>query len=453
MRNKEIESSLKRSINQAPALDLKVLLDMPYLKMKEHDFITRQEEPARHQRKKDMAIGTLCAALLLCFTIGWYVQNRVPNSIISLDVNPSIEIVTNRRDRVLAVHAINKDAKHLLENQDYSMTGLNSTVNTIVADTINSGYLSSEKNVILVSVENKDIEKAASLASTLDGVIKSSASEYGITPQVLSQTFTKDKDITAAARRLRISVGKLRLIQKILLLDVDRSAEDLAVMSMEELLTLASSRSDGGEKENGVVKPGTDQENKAAKPGTDQENKEDTQDEASQEDEKDMNSDEAQESEDTSKPSDIHSDREDSETSSSHEREDSETRGSIERGDSKEGSQERENFEENGNKERKSSEEDSSIERENSISGDTRENVEDSEDNDYQDTGKDLETYNNTEESEDTKAGSNQDAQDENSDVTQDRQDTNYMSVTEENINEASERNTGEVASDNDSEG
>ena len=86
-------------------------------------------------------------------------------SIISLDVNPSIELRLNRNGTVLSCKAMNRDAAAVL----YEMGGgadlegikLDVAVNAIVGALLRHGYLDSISSAILISVEDSDQGRAA----------------------------------------------------------------------------------------------------------------------------------------------------------------------------------------------------------------------------------------------------------------------------------------------------
>lgn len=238
MNNKNIVKALTRAVNQAPSLDYDALIHMPYVKMSEHDFVTKQEEKPPIRLTKGYSIAFSFAVLLIAFFLGWFVPYRVPDSTITLDVNPSIEIITNRHDQVISVKALNLDGIPIIKERDSEKKDLKTTVSTLVSSIIRYGYLSTDKNVILVSVENRSREKADTLLSSLNQTIQDSALSHNVAVQVLRQTISKDKKEAKLAQSLNISVGKLKLIQEILSHNSSLSIEALASMSMEELLAI-----------------------------------------------------------------------------------------------------------------------------------------------------------------------------------------------------------------------
>lgn len=240
MNKKNIEKSISRSLSQAPAPDFATLVNLPYRRLEEHDFITRQEVKQSSGYIRQYAVVlSLCFTLLLFVAGGWFYQYRLPSSMISLDINPSIEIKTNRHDQVISVSALNKDAQKVLQSQDFKLEELDTAVASIVTAVIDQGYLTTDRNVILVSVENNSMEKAKILVDSLNLVIKKSASAHEMKLTVLSQTLEKNKAESEEAKEVGVSVGKLKLLKKIEITNENLTAKSLSHKSMSELLAIA----------------------------------------------------------------------------------------------------------------------------------------------------------------------------------------------------------------------
>ncbi len=240
MNKKNIEKSISRSLSQAPALDFASLVNLPYTRLEEHDFITRQEEKqSTGYIKQYTAVLSLCFALFLFVAGGWFYQYRLPSSMISLDVNPGIEIKTNRHNQILSVRALNEDAQKVLQNQDFKLEELDTAVASIVTAVINQGYLTTDRNVVLVSVENHSMKKAKILTDSLNLVIKKSASAHELKLTVLSQILEKNKSESEEAKELGVSVGKLKLLKKIEIATENLTAKSLSHKSMSELFAIA----------------------------------------------------------------------------------------------------------------------------------------------------------------------------------------------------------------------
>ncbi|MDF2512789.1 MAG: uncharacterized protein K0S04_2655, partial [Herbinix sp.] len=146
---------------------------------------------------------------------------------------------TNRHNQVISVSALNEDAQKVLQNQDFMLEELDTAVASIVNAVIDQGYLNTDRNVILVSVENNSMEKAKILVDSLKLVINNNASAHEMKLMVLSQTLKKDKAESEEAKELGVSVGKLKLLKKIEISTDNLTTKSLSHKSMSELLAIA----------------------------------------------------------------------------------------------------------------------------------------------------------------------------------------------------------------------
>lgn len=58
----------------------------------------------------------MAACFVLCVALGGYHLYFTPTSIISMDINPSIELEINRFDKVIGVDGYNEDGENLVES-------------------------------------------------------------------------------------------------------------------------------------------------------------------------------------------------------------------------------------------------------------------------------------------------------------------------------------------------
>ena len=197
-------------------------------------------------KKTKKAWTTLTAACLALVLVGsglFYQQANAVASVVSLDVNPSIELKVNRNEKVLACTPLNDDAKAVLSNMgngaDLKGAKLDVAVNAIVGSLVRNGYLNSISSAIMISVEDKDTARAEKLqrelTSTVDGVLQTSESRAS----VLTQTLTQDAGLTQQARENNISTGKAALVNRVLALNSSLKFDALAELSVEELKDLA----------------------------------------------------------------------------------------------------------------------------------------------------------------------------------------------------------------------
>ena len=200
---------------------------------------------ANHTIKKKWA--TLVAACLAVLLLGGggvlYQQANAAASVVSLDVNPSIELRVSRSEKVLACAPLNEDAKAILADMgggaDLEGAKLDVAVNAIVGSLVRNGYLSSISSAIMISVEDKDTTRAEKLQRELtdavDGVLQTSEAKAS----VLTQTLTQDAARDQQAQENNISTGKAALVNRVLAINPELQFDALAKLSVEELKDLA----------------------------------------------------------------------------------------------------------------------------------------------------------------------------------------------------------------------
>lgn len=129
-------------------------------------------------------------------------------SVIGLDVNPSIEISVNRKDEILEAEPLNDDGAEVLADMDLDGVDLNIGVNAIIGSMVRCGYLDELDNAILVTVSNDDREKASVLRQDVVTDIESSLEAHKVNAVVYDQQATDMKEITEISNQYGISYGK-----------------------------------------------------------------------------------------------------------------------------------------------------------------------------------------------------------------------------------------------------
>lgn len=187
----------------------------------------------------------IAAAFLLVFTGAfgvWQFQaGRAVASTVSLDVNPSIEIKVNKNEKVLAVEPRNEDAKTIIGEMDFKGSNLDVAINALIGSMLQKGYITELANSILISVDNKNAAEAARLQEKLSAEIDNLLHTDTFDGSVLSQTVTASDTLTQQAESNNISTGKAQLINKITELNPQRTFEELAGLSINELNLIISS--------------------------------------------------------------------------------------------------------------------------------------------------------------------------------------------------------------------
>ena len=257
MTDRELEQRLADAIARTAPDDLDAILSRcggrngSVMEMKElrsgQDIIDVEVREVEPKKKLRPWLAAACAALVLLGAGGGglvYHQSYAVASVVSLDVNPSIELRVNRNEKVLSCTALNEEAAAVLFDMgggdDLKGTKLDVAVNAIVGALVREGYMDSISSAILISVEDKDQARAqrlqAELVASVDGVLQAQAPGTDVLSQVVDQgTLRVEYGSTN-----NISSGKAALVNKVLAMNGagDKAFDQLAVLSVEELSDL-----------------------------------------------------------------------------------------------------------------------------------------------------------------------------------------------------------------------
>ena len=200
-------------------------------------------ETKKTTKRRWTSLIAACLAVMLLGGGLFYQRANAVASVVSLDVNPSIELKVNRSEKVLVCTPLNEDAKAILADMsngaDLKGAKLDVAVDAIVGSLVRNGYLDSISSAIMISVEDKDTARAEKLqrelTSAVDGVLQTSEAKAA----VLTQTLTQDAAREQQARENNISTGKAALVNCVLAINPSLKFDALAKLSVEELKDLA----------------------------------------------------------------------------------------------------------------------------------------------------------------------------------------------------------------------
>ena len=238
MKKRELEEALRNAVSHTTPDKLNEILSA----------CDRQKGtviPMTNQKKKTSLItrvaGIAAAVVLLVAGggLGLHLyKNQTVASTVMLDVNPSITLEVNRKDKVLTVLRGNEDGEKVIGDMDLVGTDVQVAVNAIVGSMLQKGYISDNANSILISVDGKDDAKTAALENTLVNEVGTVLGKNGA---VLSQTMRMDETVRALMETYDISAGKAKLIQRIVRSNTAYTEADLAALNINELNLISNS--------------------------------------------------------------------------------------------------------------------------------------------------------------------------------------------------------------------
>lgn len=238
MKNRKTENSIREEVMKSKPDNLDGILRQCG---KQEDIISVKRAGGT---KKMGWLKTACciAAALVLMAVGVFAANGIiskPVTVISLDVNPSIELKLRGSGRVAQAKALNDDAQKLLEGMELEGTDKNTAVNAIIGSMVRAGYLNSLSNSVLVTVEGKNasgIEKE--IVEIINGILAQSINGGA----VVGQKLTKSGEAALLAQRHGISEGKAQLVLEVARLNPMLVPDELAKLSINELNVLLSAK-------------------------------------------------------------------------------------------------------------------------------------------------------------------------------------------------------------------
>jgi hypothetical protein len=237
MKEKEILSSLKNTIENSPIDLLDRIKEQPRAKMMRHDDITRQNSFYTTVRK--FIPYASVAAVFLAVFLNWQFTAIAMDSRIYLDVNPSITIETNRQDKAIELIAANKDGEILIQGIDYKGKSIYLVTEMVLERMMEQGFIGDPEEFLLLSVYNKDKEKAEFQKVTLNESIHEYLEEKSITPIVLTQNIENTTTIEKYAVEYSVSVSMMTFMRNMIILDPNLKIEQLAGLSLSELVKMS----------------------------------------------------------------------------------------------------------------------------------------------------------------------------------------------------------------------
>ncbi len=194
--------------------------------------------------KTVMQLAAACVALILLVGgIFYYRGNLMVDSLVDLDVNPGIELLTNQKNRVLKGYATNGDGEKVLSGMDLQNVDLQVALNAIVGSMVQQGYMTKDTKGVLVTVQNKDQKKADNLRKLVVKEMEIALSTEDMNAAVFHQVISgQNNNATAFARENNISLGKAVFVLNLAKKASSLNAKELAKMKISEIAKLVADK-------------------------------------------------------------------------------------------------------------------------------------------------------------------------------------------------------------------
>ena len=263
MTDHELERRLRTALDHAAPNDLEGVLSRCETGKGTVIDMTNAVETKKKTRRWAPLAAAACLALVLVGGGGGYYYYSVNNavaSLVSLDVNPSIQLEVNKNEKVLSATPMNDDGAEILADMDLKGTQADVAMYAIIGSLLQHGYVDELANSILITVEDDDQARGEKLQQELTAQADAALENAQVSGAVLAQTLQHTEELTQKAQEYGISTGKAALIQAIVEgSNNTKTFEELVGLSINELNLLYTAQAplegqtSGGQQSSGAA--------------------------------------------------------------------------------------------------------------------------------------------------------------------------------------------------------
>ncbi len=233
--SKKIEDQVNKSFtNATPDVSKSVIADC------QGTTVYRTQPATKRSNGTFWKFATLALALVLVITGvvgGIELGQTAQAAVVALDVNPSIELKIDGKNRIISATANNADAEIILQGMNLKGSTLDTAVYAIIGSMTVHGYLNEYTNSVLVSVDTKTQSLYDEIVDMVTSKIAVTLREHNIESSVVAQWLKNKEDAATIAREHNVSLGKAQLIAKIVEASSKDTTEGATVYTVKDLVT------------------------------------------------------------------------------------------------------------------------------------------------------------------------------------------------------------------------
>lgn len=180
-------------------------------------------------------MAAVAAVFILVIGMGLY-SYYSPYSYVSMDINPSVEIILNRYERVLDVQPLNEDGKKII-NHNYHF--MHKKVDDAISELINgaheANYLKdNDNNEIFITVSAPKPQAAQEIGRYVREYAAAGLKQSNINANVTVEGVTIQKRVQA--KKEHISVGKLLLLEQLQKVSPAANIDEVKDKSVKDII-------------------------------------------------------------------------------------------------------------------------------------------------------------------------------------------------------------------------
>ena len=181
-------------------------------------------------KTKKIIIGLIVGIVLLIgigISLSYFHKSNEVVTVLTMDINPSIVINLNYKNKVINAEGLNDDGKELLKEKKLKGNSLEKAIENITELVIEKGYITEEENHILINVNGKNIKD--DVVALINSEFKEKNAECHI---IIPEVSDESKEI---AEKYGISDSKASYIESIIKKNEEVTFEELKDKSINEI--------------------------------------------------------------------------------------------------------------------------------------------------------------------------------------------------------------------------
>lgn len=207
------------------------------IKGKTRAFLAKRTKGYTETVKRRRYAYAAVLACLLFLLIGGPLLYFTPTSVISIDINPSLELNVNRFDRIISVNGLNADGQKLAAAIDLRFQNYRNALEQILEDESIVALLSLDE-ILTITVTGPDEAQSVRIFSEIETYTSGHRNTY---------CYHSSSAETADAHASGLSCGKYKAFLELRALDPDVTPEAVQGMTMREIRDLIDSLSGNGQ--------------------------------------------------------------------------------------------------------------------------------------------------------------------------------------------------------------
>ena len=202
-------------------------------------YLDTSDKYHNKRKKKAYLTGALAACLLLCF-VSTFMYRTMPSASIYLDINPSILLKVNYKNRVTDLKACNEDAEKIIQDLDLKGTDLDVALYAVLGSLVYNNYLTEAKDTVLVSVQSSNPNRASELETFVSDIITTDLEDMIQSSEVLTSQL--DDNMDSDDDEEDATPGKAAFIEDLIRKYPELQSYPLDDMTMDEIISLLNEK-------------------------------------------------------------------------------------------------------------------------------------------------------------------------------------------------------------------